>query len=331
MQQKSLANTPIFPIGLGCMGMSEFYGDSDDQASLALLDKAYELGVNFWDSADTYGFGHNEALLGEWLKTRDTNHQLREQLVIATKFGIVRQPGQYERYIDNSPDYIRYACDASLKRLQTDYIDVYYCHRRNPDTPLEEMMHALGHLLDTGKIRGIGLSEVNAKTIRRAHAIHPLSAVQSEYSLWTREVETEIIPVCAELGIQFVAYSPLGRAFLTGKVDTSTLTDNDFRRILPRFHGQAAVHNQTLVDTLSQLANTWQLSNAQLCLAWMLNKYAHVIPIAGTRREHYLIENSAAADVILTPSQIARLDKLFHTDSITGKRYPDAGWSGIEQ
>lgn len=329
MQHIRLNNRSIFPIGLGCMGMSEFYGDSDDQAALALLDSAHELGVNFWDTADTYGLGHNESLLGKWLSTRGANTAVREQVVIATKFGIVRHPGQYERRIDNTPDYIRHACDASLKRLNTDYIDLYYCHRRNPDTPIEDMMGALMALRKAGKIHDIGLSEVSADTIRRAHAIHPLTAVQSEYSLWSREAEQEIIAVCAELGIHFVAYSPLGRAFLTGKIDT--LADNDFRQSLPRFQGDAQTNNQALVDKLSQLADAWQVSNAQLCLAWMRNKYAHVIPIAGTRREKYLRENASAAHIHLTTEQIHQLDELFHPDCIAGARYPDAGWVGIEQ
>lgn len=327
MQQKQLGKASIFPVGLGCMGMSEFYGDSDDKTSFTLLDKAAEIGVNFWDTADTYGFGHNESLIGQWLQSHSTD--VRKQLVIATKFGIVRQQGHYERRIDNCPEYVRQACDASLARLGVDYIDLYYCHRRNPDTPIEDMMQTLAELVSVGKIRAIGLSEVNADTIRKAHAIHPLTAVQSEYSLWSREAETEIIPVCAELGIHFVAYSPLGRAFLTGKVDT--LADNDFRQALPRFQGDAKARNQTLVDTFSRFADNWGISNAQLCLAWMLNKYEHVIPIAGTRRERYLLENANAANVELTHEQIQRLDTLFDPQHVAGNRYPDAGWIGIEQ
>lgn len=326
-----LIEAPITPVGLGCMGMSEFYGDSDDQQSLALLDKAMHLGVNFWDTADTYGFGHNESLIGQWLSQQPEKHRLLEQLVIASKFGIVRAPDAYERRIDNSPAYIRRACEASLQRLGVERIDLYYCHRRNPDTPLEEMMETLSSLVAEGKIGGIGLSEVSAETIRRAHAIHPLTAVQTEYSLWSREAEAEIIPTCQELGITFVAYSPLGRAFLTGKLDTSQLAENDFRQALPRMQGDAKTANLTLLDAFSQLAEQWQVSNAQLCLAWMLNKYPHVVPIAGTRREKYLLENAQSANITLTPEQIHCLDELFDPKRIAGSRYPDAGWVGIEQ
>lgn len=319
----------IFPIGLGCMGMSEFYGNSDDNASLALLNKAAEVGVNFWDTADTYGLGHNEALIGKSLSNMPAS--LKEQLVVATKFGIVREQGKYERRIDNSADYIRKACDASLKRLGVECIELYYCHRRNPDTPIEEMMDALSGLVKAGKIKGIGLSEVSAETIRQAHAIHPLSAVQTEYSLWSRAAEDEVIPTCQELGICFVAYSPLGRAFLTGKLDNNPLADNDFRQAMPRMQGDAKATNQALVNEFSQLSEQWNMSNAQLCLAWMLNKHDHVIPIAGTRRERYLLENAQAVSIELSAAQIQQLDDLFEPSRITGERYPDAGWAGIEK
>lgn len=322
---------PVAPIGLGCMGMSEFYGDSDDQQSLELLDKAICLGVNFWDTADTYGCGHNESLLGRWLAQQADKNQLLEQMVIATKFGIVRDPSQYKRRIDNSPAYIRQACEASLQRLGIEQIDLYYCHRRNPDTPIELLMRTLSDLVTEGKIKAIGLSEVSAETIRQAHSIHPLTAVQTEYSLWSREAETEIIPTCQELGITFVAYSPLGRAFLTGKLDTSQLADNDFRQALPRMQGDAKVANLKLLETFSESAKQWQVSNAQLCLAWLLNKYPHVLPIAGTRREKYLLENARSANIKLTATQVRHLDKLFDPQRIAGNRYPDAGWVGIER
>jgi len=321
-------NQSISAIGLGCMGMSEFYGDSDDSQSLALLDKALTLGIKFFDTADTYGFGHNELLLGQFL----AKHQgQREQIVIATKFGIVRVKDQYERRLDNSPDYIVKACDESLQRLGTDYIDLYYCHRRDHDTPIEDMMHALSGLVEQGKIRGIGLSEVSSATLRAAHAIHPITAVQSEYSLWSRQPEQELLETCRELGVNFVAYSPLGRAFLTGKLDTDNLAKGDFRNAVPRLQGDALTHNQQIVDQFSNLSKDWGYSNAQLCLAWMLNKHPHVIPIAGTRREKYLIENVQAADIKLSAKQVTQLDELFNPDNITGARYPDAGWVGIEQ
>ncbi len=323
-------NKPISPIGLGCMGMSEFYGNSDDTQSLTLFDKALALGVNFWDTADTYGFGHNESLIGQWLSQLPEKNRHLDSLVIATKFGIVREPNQYQRRIDNSPAYIRRACEASLQRLGVEQIDLYYCHRRNPDTPIEEMMVTLSQLVAEGKIKGIGLSEVSAKSIRQAHAVYPLTAVQTEYSLWSREAEAEVIPTCQELGITFVAYSPLGRAFLTGKLDTSKLADNDFRQALPRMQGNAKESNLKLLNAFSTLAQQWQMSNAQLCLAWILNKHTHVLPIAGTRREQYLLENAQAATLFLTPEQIKQLDTLFEPKHIAGDRYPDAGWAGIE-
>lgn len=323
-------NKSILPVGLGCMGMSEFYGESDDKNSIALLDKAFNSGVNFWDTADTYGFGHNEALIGQWLKNTDNKQHKLANLVIASKFGIVREQGSYQRRIDNTPQYIEQACHASLQSLGVDCIDLYYCHRRNPETPIEEMMESLASLVHAGKIKSIGLSEVSADTIRKAHAVHPLTAVQSEYSLWTRDAENEVIATCKELGITFVAYSPLGRAFLTGKLDTENLDKTDFRQAMPRMQGQSKQSNQSLVNELTHLTKAWQLSNAQVCLAWMLNKHAHVIPIAGTRQEKYLLENAKASKIQLTTEQIKQLDELFHPDFVEGNRYPDAGWVGIE-
>ena len=314
-------------LGLGCMGMSEFYGASDDANSLKTLDAALALGVNFFDTADTYGLGHNEQLLGQWLK-----QQPRESVVIATKFGIVREANTYERRIDNSPAYIRQACDASLQRLGVDCIDLYYCHRRNPDVPLAETIGAMAELVAAGKVRHLGLSEVSADTLRQAHAIHPIAALQSEYSLWTRDPEHTILDVCAELGTRFVAYSPLGRAFLTATVtDNAQLADNDFRRHNPRFQGEALQHNQTLVQQLANFAAEHEQTPAQIALAWLLNKHPHVIPIPGTRRIPYLQQNVAAAAITLSAAQIAWLDDVFTPANIHGARYPDAGMVGIEE
>jgi len=330
MRHRSLgqAGATVSALGLGCMGMSEFYGDSDDRESLNTLARALELGVNFLDTADTYGLGHNETLIGRFLKQGGAAR--REQVVVATKFGIVRQAGQYERRIDNSPGYIRGACEASLQRLGIDAIDLYYCHRRNPAVPIEDVAGALADLVAQGKVRQIGLSEVSAETLRRAHAIHPIAALQSEYSLWSRGPEQEMLKVCAELGTTFIAYSPLGRAFLTGTVSSATLADNDFRKRNPRFSGEAEVANRLLVDGLGRFAAVRGWTNAQVALAWLLEKHAHVVPIPGTRRISYLEQNAAAAECRLGAEEVAELDALFVPERVAGARYPEAGMVGIE-
>ena len=319
---------PVFPIGLGCMGMSEFYGPSDDAESLATLAHALELGVALFDSADTYGLGANEALLGRFIA--EGGAARRARMVLATKFGIVRQAGAYERRIDNSPAYIRAACEASLKRLGVEQIDLYYCHRRDPAVPIEDVVGAMADLVRAGKVRGLGLSEVNAATLRRAHAAHPIAALQSEYSLWTREPETELLPLCAELGTAFVAYSPLGRAFLTGAWAPTQADSSDFRAHNPRFQGEAAEANARLVARLGALAAGWGLTNAQLALAWLLHKQAHAVPIPGTRRRARLDENVAAASVRLDAGQMAQIEDVFAPGAVQGERYPAAGWVGLE-
>ena len=321
-------NTPISAIGLGCMGMSEFYGATDDVESHSTMARALELGVNFFDSADIYGFGHNETLIGQFLNAGGAAR--RAQVVIATKFGIVRAAGQYERRIDNTPAYVQSACEASLKRLGVETIDLYYCHRRNPDVPIEDMVGAMAQLVKAGKVRQLGLSEVSSTTLRKANTVHPIAAVQSEYSLWAREPETDMLATCAELGTTFVAYSPLGRAFLTGVLDKAHLATNDFRNMLPRFSGQAGAANQAMVDALGRFAQAKGMTNAQVALAWLLCKHPHVVPIPGTRRINYLEQNAAASGFVLSPSEIAELDALFPPEAVAGERYPEAGMVGIE-
>lgn len=331
MQQRQLGThgPMVSALGLGCMGMSEFYGPSDDAESLRTLARALELGVSLFDTADTYGLGHNESLLGRFLD--EGGAARRRQAVVASKFGIVREAGTYERRIDNSPAYIRRACEASLRRLGVERIDLYYCHRRDPDVPIEEVVGTMAELVAEGKIGAIGLSEVSVETLRRAHAVHPVAAVQSEYSLWSREPEAGMLAACAELGTAFVAYSPLGRAFLTATVDTGKLADDDFRKRNPRFSGEAEARNRQLVAALGELAAARGLSNAQLALAWLLNKAPHVIPIPGTRRIAYLESNVSAADITLTADELAELDRLFDPLAVAGARYPEGGFVGVEK
>ena len=327
MDRRSLGQdgTTVSAIGLGCMGMSEFYGLRDDAQSLDTLAAALEHGVDFLDTADMYGSGHNEELVGRFLKGR------RDQVVLATKFGIVREPGVAGRRIDNSPAYIQAAVEASLKRLGTDVIDLYYMHRRNPGVPVEDAVGAMADLVQAGKVRQIGLSEVSAETLRRAHAVHPIAAVQSEYSLWTRDAERNgVIEACRELGTTFVAYSPLGRAFLAGAVtDTSTLAADDFRRVNPRFADEALAQNTRLVEALADLAFDLGAKPAQVALAWLLAKHGNVVPIPGTKRRAYLAENAAAAAIRLTAEQLSSLDTLFAPEAVAGARYNEAGMKDI--
>ena len=329
MQQRYLgqSKTPVSALGLGCMGMSEFYGASDDAQSLKTLAHALALGVNFFDTADTYGFGHNESLLGRLVQQIPG---ARSRMVIATKFGIVREPGKYERRIDNTPAYVQSPCDASLKRLGVEAIDLYYCHRRNPDVPIEDTVGAMAALVAAGKVRQIGLSEVSSQTLRKANAVHPIAAVQSEYSLWARKPEADMLVTCADLGTSFVAYSPLGRAFLTEEVNAAELSAGDFRKNLPRFKDAAAVANAALVASLSKFSSGKGVTNAQVALAWLLHKHPYVVPIPGTRQIKYLERNAAAASCVLTEQEMAQLDAMFAPDAAAGRRYPDAGWVGIE-
>ncbi len=313
----------VFPIGLGCMGMSEFYGATNDTESLATLEAAFAQGVNFYDTSDMYGFGHNESLLAQFIRGK------REKLTIATKFGIVREPGEYARTLDNSAAYIRHACEASLTRLGVDAIDLYYAHRISHATALEESIGALADLVQEGKIRSIGLCEVSAKTLRTAHAIHPISAVQSEYSLWTRDPEAEVLPVCRELGVSFVPYSPLGRGFLTGAFAVSS-DPKDFRQHLPRFQSDNADKNALIVNMVKDMASKKGCTPAQLALAWLLAQGDDVVPIPGTRRTKYLTENIGAVQVVLSADELKKIDQALPAGIAVGQRYTDEGMKGLD-
>jgi aryl-alcohol dehydrogenase-like predicted oxidoreductase len=326
MQHRSLGRTgqSVSALGLGCMGMSEFYGTRDDVESLATLEAALAAGIDFFDTADTYGHGHNEELVGRFLKGK------RDKVVLATKFGIVRKPGTYERRVDNSPAYVRSACDASLKRLGVERIDLYYMHRRNPDVPVEESVGAMAELVREGKVKALGLSEVSVETLRRAHKVHPIAAVQSEYSLWTRDPEQGMLQACAELGVTFVAYSPLGRAFLTGTVgNPDELPEGDFRKASPRFQAEALERNNRLVASLEKFATEHKAKPAQIALGWLINKHPHVVPIPGTKRRTYLAENAEAAEIKLNAADIAELDRIFAHGAVAGARYTEEGMKGV--
>jgi aryl-alcohol dehydrogenase-like predicted oxidoreductase len=326
MEQRELGKSglTVSALGLGCMGMSEFYGPTDDGQSLATLERALELGVTHFDTADIYGFGHNEELLNRFIADK------RDRVVVATKFGIVREPGQYERRLDTSPAYVAQACEASLKRLGVEIIDLYYAHRLNTGIPVEDTVGAMADLVRQGKVRALGLSEVSAATLRRAHGVHPIAAVQSEYSLWTREPEAEVLPTCRELGISFVAYSPLGRGMLTGAITkTDDLAENDFRRKSPRFQGDNMTANLALVDVVKGLAVAKGCAPGQVALAWLLAQGPHILPIPGTKRITNLEANVAAAAITLSPEELARLDRALPPGAAAGERYSAEGMKGL--
>lgn len=326
MKQVALGKLKVSAIGLGCMGMSQAYGTADLAESERTLHRALDIGVTFLDTANAYGLGHNEKLIGRVLKAR------RREMVLATKFGIqVDENGR--RGINGHPDQVAARCDESLARLQTEVIDLYYLHRLDPNVPIEDTVGAMASLVQAGKVRHLGLSEVSATTLRRAHAVHPITAVQSEYSLWTRDPESQVLPACRELGIGFVPFSPLGRAILTGTItDASAISEKgDMRATMPRFQGDNLTRNLETVEAFSQLATTRGCTPGQLALAWLLAQGEGIAPIPGTKRVKYLEENAAAADIALSVADVEEIDRIFASGNIHGERYAAAGMRSLDR
>ncbi|MEO8335156.1 MAG: aldo/keto reductase [bacterium] len=327
MQHRMLGNLRVSAIGLGCMGMSEFYGDADETESLATIDRAIELGCSFLDTADIYGPFTNEVLVGTAISSR------RNDVILATKFGIVRDPADpTKRGINGRPEYVRSSCEASLARLRTEYIDLYYMHRMDQSVPIEDTVGEMGRLVDEGKVRHLGLSEMSPDTLRRAHAAYPIAAVQSEYSLWTRDPEDGVLETCRALGVGFVAYSPLGRGFLTGAIASpDDLDAGDFRRSSPRFADGNFDRNLALVERVRAIATRKSCTPAQLALAWVLAQGDDIVPIPGTKRRKYLEQNVGAVDVQLGETDVAELNAAFPQDVAAGTRYTEAGMKALRR
>jgi aryl-alcohol dehydrogenase-like predicted oxidoreductase len=328
MEQRQLGRSGlrVSALGLGCMGMSEFYGPGDDEESIRTIHRAIDLGVTFFDTADMYGPFINEELVGKALKPH------RDAVVIATKFGNVRGPKGERLGISGKPDYVRKACEASLRRLAVETIDLYYQHRVDPETPIEDTVGAMARLVEEGKIRFLGMSEAAPATLRRAQRVHPITALQTEYSLWTRDVEAGILKACRELGIGFVAYSPLGRGFLTGSIRTpDALDEADFRRGSPRFQEENLEKNLAIVEHIEAIAKKKSCTPAQLALAWVLARGNDVVPIPGTRRRKHLEEDAGALGVKLTPEDLAALDKAAPPGAASGPRYPEAAMKSVNR
>ena len=323
-RQLGKSGPQVFEIGLGCMGMSEFYGAADETESIATIHRALDLGVTLLDTADMYGSGHNEGLVGRAIADR------RDKVTLATKFGIVRTDDPSVRGISGKPEYVRSACEVSLKRLNVEVIDLYYQHRVDKEVPIEDTVGEMAELVKEGKVRFLGLSEASAATIQRAATVHPIAALQSEYSLWSRDIQAEILPTCRALGVSLVAYSPLGRGFLTGQIKSfEDFAPDDFRRRNPRFQGQNFAKNLELVSQLEAIAAEKGVTTSQLALAWVLAQGQDIVPIPGTKRIKYLEDNIGAADVSLTPGELARIEAAFPADAVVGDRYPEASMKAL--